>query len=505
MKFFPLATALAFACPFLAHNSFAEELTLRAAIDRALANNLGLRIQSLEPEIAQEAVTSQESQFDPTVFSRANLSQSDLEWENSEGRTNQTTSDSRSYALGVSKRVSSGGQLTASANQSRNDGSSFNPELGQLVGGELSERASLSLEFTQPLLRDFGRDVNLAPVRRAKSQARVADLETRNAVYDLLQNIESSYWRLSDSYQRRDLHQSNLELSEKLLEESRERERLGLSTKIDTLQAEANLAQRKEQIIRSEQSILEATDALLSLTGELDDSVDLATNVSVSQLPNNEATLDNFQIVLQNALDNNFDSDIQEEILEQLEQSRILAKNAKRPQVDLSLSSSYIGLSPESAKDSFEEAFDRRGDDWGIRLVFNLPWGQRGAKSQLRQTLHRIDQAELRLAEIKQDLLRTVRSAWRELDTSRQQLSAAKLVVALQEATFEQEQSKYEEGLSTFRILLEAQRDLDQAKLSLLDAQLATIQAEVALARVEGSTLERHSIEWNSPSSPDRN
>ncbi|MBD5779182.1 TolC family protein [Pelagicoccus sp. NFK12] len=472
-------------------------LSLRSAIEKALEQNLGLRIQTLAPDIAEEAVIAQEASFDPSVFSRANLSQSDLDWEDSNGATRQTTSDSRSYSLGVTKRIKTGAQVTASASQSRSDGSSFNSELGQLVGGSLSERASLSLEFTQPLLRDFGSEVNLAPVRRAKSQARVADLRTRNAVLNLLQQIENAYWQLSDAHQRRNLRQSNLELSERLLEEARERERLGLATRIETLQAEANLAQRKEQIIRAEQAIREATDALYAAMGVLDETMALDPQLSVYPLPESRGEPPSFQTTLDTAIERNFDADIQEEVLEQLEQDRILARNSERPQVDLSLSSSYNGLSPESGKDAFSEAFDRRGDDWGLRLSFNLPWGARAAKSNLRQTLYRIDQEELRLAEIKQDLLRSVRSAWRDLDASRQQLAAAKIVVQLQEATYEQETSKYEEGLSTIRTLLETQRDLDQAKLSLLDAQLATVQAEITLARVEGSLLDRHGIEWN--------
>ncbi|EDY80820.1 outer membrane efflux protein [Verrucomicrobiia bacterium DG1235] len=472
-------------------------VTLREAIDQALASNLGLRIQTLDPKIAEQAVVAEEAAFDPTLFSRANLSQSDLDWEDSDGATRQTTSDSRSYSLGVTKRVVTGGQITARASQSRSDGSSFNSDLGQLVGGSLSERASIGLEFTQPLLRDFGRDVNLAPLRQAQSQSRVADLQTRNSVLNLLQEIEVAYWRLSDAYERRDLGLSNLELSEKLLEEANERERLGLSTRIETLQAEASLAQRKEQIIRAEQAIREATDALLASMGSLDESLELEPSLAVAPLPESNSTIQAFPNVLENALERNFDADIQEELLEQLEQQRILAKNAERPEVDVSLSSSYNGLSPNSFEDSFSEALDRRGDDWGLSLSFNLPWGNRSAKSSVRQTLFRIEQGELRLAEIRQDLLRSVRSAWRDLDTSRQQLSAAELVVALQEATYEQERSKYDEGLSTFRTLLEAQRDLDVAKASLLDAKLSAIESEISLSRVEGTLLERHGIEWN--------
>lgn len=474
-----------------------EALTLRQAIEYALAQNLGLRIQSLEPEIAEEAVIGQEAAFDPSLFTRANLAQSELEWETLDGTSRQTISDSRSYSLGVTKRIVTGTQVTARASHSRSDGSSFNSDLNQLVGGGLSERASLSLELTQPLLRDFGRDVNLAPLRRAESQARAADLQTRSSIFSVLQQTELAYWRLADAYQRRDLRLSNRELAEKLLEEARERQDLGLATRIDTLQAEANLAQRQEQIIRAEQAIRDAIDTLLSTIGTLDEGLALDLQLAVDVLPASTNSIREFDFVMETALQRNFDTNIQGELLQQLEQQRILARNEERPQVDVSVSGSYNGLSPLSFSDSFSQAFDRRGDDWGLSLSLNLPWGARAARSNLRQTLHRIDQAEVRLAEIKQDLLRSIRSTYRDLSSSREQLSAAQLVVELQEATYEQERGKYDEGLSTLRILLETQRDLDQSKLSLLDAKLAAIESEINLARVEGTLLERYGLDWN--------
>ena len=496
-----LAAALLALSPTSAQDD-SQPISLREAIEQALARNLSLRIQKLEPEIAVEGVEIQEAAFDPTLFSRANLSQSELEWNDSDGDLRQTISDSRSYSLGVSKRVVTGAQVTASASHSRSDGSSFNPDLNQLVGGGLSERASLSLDFTQPLLRDFGADVNLAPKRRAESQVRIADLQTRSQVFDLLQNTEIAYWRLADAYQRRQLSESNLEVSQNLLEEATAREELGSATRIERLQAEANLAQRKEQIIRAEQAIKEAADVLLSVMGVLDEDLPIEFKPEVAELPAARANVPAYDAFLQAALERNFDANIQQEILEQLEQQRILAKNERRPQVDLTLSGSYNGLSPISGEDAFSEAFDRRGDDWGLGIAFSLPWGARAAKSNLRQTELTIDQAEIRLVEIKQDLLRIARSAWRDRQSSTEQLRAAELVVQLQEAAYEQERSKYEEGLSTFRTLLEAQRDWDQAKLGLLDARLNAMEAEINLSRVQGAILERHGLDWNTATEP---
>lgn len=473
-------------------------ITLKEAVIAALGENLNLEVQRYAPKIQKEAVDQQRSAFDPSVFSRASVGQSELEWEDIDGDPRQTTSDSRSYSAGVTKRIKTGAQVTASAAHSRSDGSSFNPELNQLVGGGLSERASLSLEISQPLLRDFGSTVNLAPVRRAESQERVASLRLRNDIFDLLQRTETAYWRLADTYARRDLRESNLELAAELLEESAERKRLGLATQLEVLQAEASLAQRREEIIRADQAIQEAADLLFSEMGALDNGLAIDARLSVDPLVESKMEIPDFDSVARNAFERNFDTAIQEEILDQLEQDRILARNEKKPEVDLSLSTSYDGLSPLSAKDAFDQAFDRRGEDWGLNLSFNLPWGRRAAKSNLRQTLYRIDQGEAQLAALKQDLLRSVRTAWRSFDISREQVDAARLVVALQEATFERERSRFEEGQSTLRNILEIQRDLDSAAVALLDAQLNAVEAEINLSRVEGTILRRYGLDWNS-------
>lgn len=496
-------TVLVAAACLLASQTGADEgedepspLSLRTAISRSLEKNLGLQIQRIDPAIASEEVTQEEAAFDPSLFGSANLSQSELEWTDEDDEFRQTTSDSRNYAAGVLKRVRTGGQVTFSVNNSRSVGSSFNPDLNQLVGGGLSERASIELQVNQPLLQDFGTEVSRAPVRRAESQLRVAGLETRNAVFDLLQETEVAYWRLADTYTRRELREINLRLAEQLLEESSERQRIGIATRLEVLQAEANLAQQRQEIIRSDQAIREAADALLATMGELSEDLSMDTGLQVNELRDVAIDLPPFESSLDNAFARNFDTAIQEELLDQLEQDRILARNRKRPEMDLALSGSYDGLSRIGGGDALSEALDRKGDEWRIGLNFTLPWGERSAKAQLAQVLYRIDQAELRLAELKQDLLRSVRSAWRDLSASLEQVSASSLVVELQEATFEQERAKFEEGLSTFRDILEAQRDRDAAILSLLDAQLAAVEAEIRLARVQGTVLERHDLTW---------
>lgn len=483
--------------PLAAAEATEPLLPLEQAIANALGNNLGLRVQQIDPVLAELNVVSQEAAFDSNLFSRASVSQSDQASTSAEGAEQASRSDSRSYSAGVSKRLVTGATLTASTSLSRSDGSSFNSDLNQFVGGRLTERASLGLQLSQPLLRGRGSDVNLAPLRRAESQERNARYQLRNAVADLLQQTETAYWRLADAYVRRSLRQTNLQLAEKLVEENRERERLGLFTQLEVLQAEASLAQRREEIIRAEQAITEAADTLQAAMGLLDEQLSISARPAVSELPTPPPSDRPFETVVQTGLERNFDTAIQHEILYQLEQERLLARDSHRPELDLTLAGSYNGLSPENARSAYDQAINRRGEDWNVSLGFSLPWGRRASSADLRRADLRIDQAEIRLAAIKQDLLREIRTAWRNARIATEQLAAATQVVALQEASYQQQTALFDEGRSTFRQLLEAQRDLDNARLAFYDAKLGATEAQIALARAEGTLLERHGFSWD--------
>ncbi|MCH6258431.1 TolC family protein [Puniceicoccaceae bacterium K14] len=490
-------TSLALASQALHADDAVSKLKLVDAINQGLANNLSLKIERISPLIEEEGLIEEQAAFDPTLFGNASWRESEQAWIDAEGAERQTTSESRAYNAGVTKKLSTGADLTASVNNSRSTGSSFSSDLNQVVGGDRNDEASFSLSITQPLLQNFGSRVNRASIRQAESRQQEAMYRLQNETTDLLETIEIAYWQLADSYERRSLSQSNIELAEDQLSESEARQRAGMATKIEILQAEANLARRKQEIIQAEEAISNAADTLMASIGALGENVAIDNRPMVQKLSQPNTQIAPFEKVLASTFENNFDTAIQNEILRQLEQNLILARNSNRPELDLTLASSYNGLSSIDSQDAFEQALDRKGDDWNLRLGFSLPWGKRASKANVRQTEYTIDQAHLRLAEIKQDLIQTIRSSWRSLQTSQDQLQAAKVVVELQQATYDQEKGKYDEGLSSLRDVLETQRDLDAAILDFLDAQLSTVTAEIRLARVQGTLLERHKLNWD--------
>ncbi len=468
----------------------ASELALDEAIAHALQSNLGLRVERINPWIQAEAVTAEEAVFDPLIFGNARYRSSEQDFTG-------TTSDQRSYSAGVRKRIVTGAEVVASTSLTRNDGTTFSPDLGQVVGGNLSQNADFSLSITQPLLRGFGVNATLAELRRAESLDRATRLHLQRVIMDTLRDIELAYWGVADARSRRELRESSRELALQLVEETRQRSELGLATRLELLQAEANLAAREQEIIAAEQLLSDRSDHLISLMGILEEHFEINQRLEVTELPTQAPRLPDFPDVWRTALVYNPETAIQDELILRRDLDTLSARDAMRPQLDVTLSGGYRGLSDESGRDAYSNALERDGHEWGAQVSFSYPFGRRASRAGLRQAEYRREQAEWERIRIKQQLLQDTRSAWRDLQVARRQLDASEITVRLQEASYEQERSRYEEGLSTTRAVLEAQRDLDAARTSMIDARFAALAAEIQLDRHQGLLLERHGLEWS--------
>lgn len=467
-------------------------LSLADAVEEALVNNLALRIDRYEPLIAEDSVVIEKASFDPVLSAEMSLRQSEED-------DFLTTSDARSYSAVLRKRLAlTNATLSARTNYERGNGSSFDEDFDVVVGGNLIATTGLTVGVTQPLLRGFGGKIATADIERARASQRIARLQLRDGTLALVESVELAYWALAEANGLREVTETNRELAERLFDETVEREDLGLLTKLDVIQAEANLAQRVEDIIVAQQGVDESKDRLLRFLGRMDRSLALSAEIGVAELPSIASETPELADVWRDAINSDYASLRQREVVTQREIDQIVARNAKRPELDLTLSATVAGRSVEDGTDAFDRLVKNDREAWSVGFSFDYPIGQRAARAGWRNADRRLDQAELELIELKQDLLQEVRSAWRELDTRKKRLIAAEIVLRLQEQTYEQELVKLDEGLSTVRDLLEIQRDLDDAQFSLISARSAAVQAEVSLERLRGSLLERHGMSWSS-------
>lgn len=462
-----------------------DAMTLDWVIRETLASNLGMRISRVAPEIADTRIIAADAQFDFEVFGSGTIRQS--EQQRTFSQTEGTSSDQRNFQTGVRRQLSTtGGTVTAQTNYSRRDS-----DAGVNVQN-LAQTADLYLSYRQPLLRNFGSEVTRAQVNRAHAASESAWANFEEQMLGIIAEAEINYWRLATARHNLEFRETSLRLAERLLDEVQERQRLGLATRVEVLQAEAARAQRQEEIIEAEAALENAYDVIYQMLNRLDETT--SDFPPVSALPEDSPEMPEFDRVWRMALERNPSLRAQDATIRQFEYDRISARNRTRPQLDLVLAGAYLGLDDSTARGAYESALDRDGNQWSVGLEFNMPWGFRAERADLRQAEKQIEREEMRQMELRQVLLRDTRRAYRNFQARTEAVRAARITLELRTAAYEQELGKYENGLATFREVLEAQNELDQAQVRYIETRFNRIQAEIELERVAGSLPERHSL-----------
>jgi len=467
-----------------------EVLALEEAIDQALAYNLGLATARYRPANARDSILIEESAFDPSLFGSASLREQQSAAKTSElDNVPVPKSESRQAQIGVDKLLSTGATVTVDSDlgrRSSNNNAARNPDYSSKVG----------LNLRQPLLRDAWARVNLAPLARARLTVDLSIFELRSNILDVITETEIAYWNLAFARADAALIGSSIDLAENLLEENRERERLGLVTPLEVLQAETELINQQEDLIRAEQAIDDGKDALRRVMGNTSFLEDLeADELAIQALQIKMTALRPMQAVVQDTIISDADALAQEKAIEVQRINKILTEDATRPNLDLVGGVDYLGRDTDG-ETAYSGAYSADGYSWNVGVELRFPWGFREARARNRQAARDLEREKIVLYDLKQQKALAARTAWRAARTGLRRIEVTRKALALNEETFKQERARYGSGLVAYRQVLEAQRDFDQARSNYLAAIIDTTRASVRLSRVDGTILERNGFTW---------
>ena len=135
--------------------------------------------------------------------------------------------------------------------------SSFSPALA----------SSLQVAFSQPLLRDFKIDPARAQLEMARRNREIADTRLRRERrVSTKADAERAYWLLVSTLALVDVQQRSLDLALELERTNRARVDVGQSPPLDLVAAQAEVAQRRENLIIARTTARQSEDLLRTLT-----------------------------------------------------------------------------------------------------------------------------------------------------------------------------------------------------------------------------------------------
>src|SRR5688500_6224537 len=318
-------------------------LSLNDAIKRALENNNDIEVARDDVRIAETQLRSLEGIFDP-IFAitpqydkRISPQQSQLGGGSGSSGTVSTTTYSLSPS--VQKQFGRGGgnyflQFSNSHTNTSNSFSLLNPFYS----------SNLSLQFTQPLLRNRSIDNNRRQIRIQRKRLDQSDADFRQRTIDVINRVQQAYWELVFALRDQQNQLSNLNLSRESLRNIEAQIAAGARAPLERAEVLTEVSNRETGLLSAIQSVAIAENNLKNLIFKESTSPDWNAQLTPSDTPKFDTTPVNLQDALKAARDN------RPELRRLRLQNDINAidiqyfKNQTRPRIDLTGTVALTGL-----------------------------------------------------------------------------------------------------------------------------------------------------------------
>jgi outer membrane protein len=484
-------------------------LRLEDAVHLALENNSNIRIEETQVEAQKFTLLGAYRPFDPLFQSSGNvnrLSYSGYTQLQGVGDTNNAALNTLSQTVQASytQTFTTGTNIFAGFSSNRNSTNSTFYFLNPYVN------STVTLQFTQPLLRNAGRFANTAPLiiaRRALQQSR-ASFEAQ--VNDAILQVVTQYWAVVQARGSFDVEQRSLALAESSYQHDKRALELGALPPLDIYRSQSEVAARRLQAIQSEYVLKQVQEALRFTIGVDQDPTLAALELDLVERPEPEGEIETIDAaeVLKKALSARPEIAATSDALANDETSIRLAHNALKP--DLSLTGFYqsngIGgnqydlntgqlIASGGLRTSFNQLFGFGFPGYGGTITLNLPIRNRGAKANLGTALV-TRRHDLYTSQVtREGIVQQVKDSVHLLEEAKLTLAAGKTSLELAQKSLAADQRKYELGAETNFFVLDSQTKLAQSELELLQTQINYQIARATVDHATGSLLEPYHVQ----------
>ena len=480
-------------------------LSLKDAIIRTLSNNISIQVESFNNKVKKESVAESLSEFDATLGLELSTGRKTQQLASAFSSPNRMENDNDNWDLSLSQKLITGANYQFDFTNNRNKTNS------ETAGLNPSYRSEFQLSLTQPLLKNFGIDLNKRNVHIANNKVDISENEFKTKVIAVVSEIENTYWDFVFSLKDLEVKQKSLERAKDLQRLVKSQVLVGTLAPIETLQAESEVASREEFLLTAQDAIEDNQDKLknilniefLSSEGLRPIYPSTPANIIIEEIDIKES--------IKMALANRPDYLGKKKDLENKDILVKYQENQIYPSVDLVGSMGLNGLSGEaitittgtfqgtsafggSYSNALTDSLSTNYYDWEIGVKFSYPLGNRAAKSKLSTS--RLEKAQLILGikDLEKEIILDIREAVRQLKTDSKRIKAATVAKQLAEEKLKAEEKKFEVGLSTSFNVLKFQEDLAEAQSNEIKTILDYKQSRIRFRRSTASTLKYHDV-----------
>ena len=451
-------------------------LTLRKAIQLAIENNLAIKVGEFEPDIAAAAITSELGAFDPNLKAYG--------YRNT---VNSGSGESQygNYGLGL------GGKTLY--------GTDYQIGLASVSGTSASLNhfysSGAAFALTQPLLRGFGSDVNLAPLRIARNNRQISEWAFKQEIINVVTQTVFVYNELYSALRNYEAAKHSRDLALELCKEEETRAEIGVKIELDVVTAQAEAASREEAVILAKNDI-ENNERYLKQLITSDTETLLATRVSIEPPPTAAIGSVDVQAGLRVALSERPDYRQALVALQTRHINVVTARNSTLPRLDLVGSLNLIGLDSNDIAGSLRFWDNTNGNpqNWSIGTVLSIPLPNRSGRGQLKAARLLDAQALIALKQMEQGIIVSVANAAGQIETARKRVDSTQEALRLAKESLDAGRKRHEFGSATTFEVLQLQKSMTDAQAALIRAEADYRKALSEYDRQTGETLRQNAI-----------
>lgn len=470
------------------------DLTLDEVRTAALANNLDLQVEFVNPSIAEQSVGLEQARFEALLFGSVSQNQTDRPPALKDGIG--ARSQSTAFDAGVRIPLRTGGEITIDLPISRFDDKNTDASnAGAVI--DPSYETALRFSISQPLLRNAGVRTNTHAIRVAKYGRDISDARTKLETIRILANADRAYWLLYAARRELEVRVDQYELARRQLTQAQQRVAARAAPQIEIMRAESGVARRLEAIILADTGVKFRERDLKRIMNRDDLPIESVTALRPVTEPNPLGLDLDAAAMADYAVANRMEM-LELEIRLAIDASAInFEKNGVLPLFVLDYSYAINGFR-SSLNGAFGDLSGHAYVGHALTLRAEIPLGNRAARTRLRRAVleraQRLATREQRRMAIRQEVF----NALDALQQDWQRILAARRDVVLAGRTYEAEKKQFEVGLRTSTDVLEAAAFLADAQSREIRALSAYEISQVDIAFAAGALIGGNRVIWQS-------
>ena len=480
------------------------QVTPELLLHLALQNSPRILATSKQPLIRESAIGEALAEFDPEIFLKTQFD------DRVDPVGNQLTTGTGDPFLqehiwygdsGLRKKTFNGGEIEAKQRLG------FQNSNSRFFDPQNQGTATLSLNFTQPLLRGRGRAYNRSQIVIAQLSTTASWDQFASELQDELTEVVEAYWTLY--YNRAALIQKqyNVERGQIVLTKLEGRSSLD-SLPSQIARARSAVQLRRTELANARRDVRNAETRIRRLIGSMENFRATAPEMIPMETP----TLFNLEQELGVVIEQSIQ--MRPEIKQALQRAKIAAvqqnisQHELLPELNLIFNTYVSALRGETGVlDAWSDQFTASTPGYTVGLEFNVPYTRRAARARNYRQQLVLEQVRHELDQTMNEVVAETQIAWRQVDSAYQTTIAAAEAIKAARADLLQNEVRWEsfalvegdfaEGQTPTTLLdqlLAAQQRLALSEVTFSKSLLDFKKAQIELKRATGELLSHREI-----------